>query len=161
MDFVLWVCRVMHVISAVVWVGGLIFLNVVMNPVLEHEKETRSTSSMAVQKRFFGFVWMSLWIMLATGLLLMLVSPQYQWFDYSTPWRKLMAVKELSFLLMVFFSWQAKKVFEQMELSLQRGNESFEGWRRGYVTLLRRTIVVAFIAFLSSAAMVVYQNPFG
>jgi hypothetical protein len=99
--------------------------------------------------------------MLATGVLLMLVSPQFQWFDYSTPWRKLLAVKELSFLLMAFFSWQARRVFEQMELSLVRTNDAFDGWRRGYVRLVRRTIVVALIAFLSAAAMVVYENPFG
>lgn len=115
MDFVLWVCRVMHVLSAVVWVGGLIFLNAVMIPVVEHEKETRGAAAMAIQKRFIGFIWMSLWTMLVTGVLLMLLSPQFQWLDYSTPWRRLLAVKQLSFLLMAFFSWQTKKVFEQME----------------------------------------------
>jgi len=161
MDFVLWVCRVMHVVSAVVWVGGLIFINVVLNPVLEHKQETRSAASMAVHKRFFAFVWMSLWILLGTGALLMLSSPQFQWFDLSTPWRKLLAIKELSFLLMAFFSWQTKKVFEQMERSLQRADDSFDGWRTSYVRLARRTIFTAFIAFLSAAAMVVYQNPYG
>ena len=160
MDFVLWVCRVMHVISAVVWVGGLVFLNAVLHPVLEHDKQTQTPTVMAVQKRFFGFVWMSLWPMLVTGVLLTILSPQSQWFDYSTPWRKLLAVKQLSFLLMGFFSWQAKKVFEQMELALQRGDGSFEGWRAGYGKLTRRTIAVALIAFLSAAAMVVYQNPY-
>ena len=161
MDFVLWVCRVMHVISSVVWVGGLIFINVVLNPVLEHEKELRSPTAMAIHKRFFGFVWMSLWILVVTGGLMMLSSPQFQWFDYSMPWRKLLAVKQLSFLLMAFFSWQSKKVFEQMELSLQRGDDSFDGWRAGYLKLAKRTIVVGIIAFLSAAAMFVYQNPYG
>lgn len=161
MDFVLWVCRVMHIISSVVWVGGLIFINAVMNPVLEHDKGTRSATSMAVHKRFFGFVWMSLWVLIVTGALLMVSSPQFRWFDYSTPWRKLLAIKELSFLLMGFFSWQAKKVFEQMELSLQRGDDSFEGWRTGYLKLARRSIVVGIVAFLSAAAMIVYQNPYG
>ncbi len=161
MDFLLWVCRVMHVIAAVVWVGGLIFLNAVMSPVVEHEQETRNRAFMAIQKRFFGFVWMSLWTMLATGIILMFLSPQYRWFDYATPWRKLLAVKELAFLVMAFFSWQAKKVFEQMERAQQQSNDAFDGWRLGYVRLVRRTIVVALIAFLSAAAMVVYENPFG
>lgn len=151
----------MHVISSVVWVGGLVFINVVLNPVLEHEKGARSSISMAVHKRFFGFVWMSLWILLVTGALLMVSSPQFQWFDFSTPWRKLLAIKELSFLLMAFFSWQAKKVFGQMELSVERADDSFEGWRLGYLKLARRTIMVGFIAFLSAAAMFVYQNPYG
>ncbi len=161
MDFVLWVCRVMHVIAAVVWVGGLIFLNAVAGPVLEHDRQTRNASFMAVQKRFFGFVWMSLWTMVATGVLLMLVSPQFRWYDYSTPWQKLLVVKVLAFFVMAFFSWQMKKVFEQMELSLEKENDAFDGWRLNYVRLVRRTIIVAFIAFLSAAAMVVYENPFG
>jgi putative copper export protein len=146
MDFVLWVCRVMHVISAVVWVGGLIFLNAVIGPVIEHEQQTRSAALMAVQKRFFSFVWMSLWTMLATGILLMLMNPQFRWFDYSTPWQKLLVVKELSFLVMAFFSWQMKKVFEQMELSLQKASDAFDGWRLSFVRLVRRSIVVALIA---------------
>lgn len=161
MDFVLWVCRVMHVLSSVVWIGGLIFINVVLNPVLEFEHETRRPTAMAVHKRFFGFVWMSLWTMVVTGGMLMLSSPQFQWFDYSTPWRKLLAVKQLSFLLMGFFSWQAKKVFEQMELSIKREDDTFDGWRLGYLKLARRTIAVGIIAFLSAAAMFVYQNPYG
>ncbi len=151
----------MHVISSVVWVGGLIFMNAVMNPVLEHVGETRGATTMAVQKRFFGFIWMSLWTMLATGMLMMLLSPQFRWFDLSSPWQKLLAVKELSFLVMAFFSWQAKKVFEQMELSMDRSNDSYDGWRLAYGKLVRRSILVAFIAFLSAAAMVVYENPFG
>ena len=150
----------MHVVSSAVWIGGLIFLNAVLNPVAEHEKESRSALMMATQKRFFGFVWMSLWPMLVTGILLMVMSPQFQWFDYSTPWRKLLVVKELSFLLMGFFSWQAKKVYEQMEATSGRGDDTFEGWRKGYLKLTRRTIVVALLAFLSAAAMVIVQNPF-
>lgn len=151
----------MHVISSVVWIGGLIFINAVLNPVLEHDKGTHGSLPMAVYKRFFGFTWMSLWILLVTGALLMVSSPQFQLFDYSTPWRKLLAIKELSFFLMAFFAWQSKKVFQQMERSAERGDDSFEGWRIGYLKLARRTIGVGIIAFLSAAAMIVYQNPYG
>lgn len=161
MDFVLWVCRVMHVIASVVWIGGLVFINVVLNPVLEHDERVQTATSMAIHRRFFGFVWMSLWVLVVTGALMMISSPQFMWFDYSTPWRKLLAVKELSFLLMVFFSWQAKKVFEQMELAVQRQDDSFDGWRAGYLRLVRRTIIVGLVAFCSAAAMIVYQNPYG
>jgi hypothetical protein len=48
-----------------------------------------------------------------------------------------------------------------MELSVERADDSFEGWRLGYLKLARRTIMVGFIAFLSAAAMFVYQNPYG
>ncbi len=160
MDFVIWVCRVMHVISAIVWLGGLIFINAVMNPVVEYEKVTRNGVPMAIYKRFFGFIWMSLWTLLGTGILLMITSPQFRWFDFSTPWTKLLAIKELSFLLMAFFAWQSKKVFQQMERSAERSEDSYEGWRLAYLKLARRTIGVGIIAILATAAMVVYLNPY-
>jgi uncharacterized membrane protein len=161
MDFLLWVCRVMHVISAIVWIGGLIFVNAVMNPVVEQEKGTRGTLPMGIYRRFFGFIWMSLWTLLVTGVLLMLTDPQFRWFDYSTPWTKLLAIKELSFLLMAFFAWQSKKVFQQMERAVERQDDTYEGWHLGYLKLARRMIGVGFIAILSAAAMIVYQNPYG
>ncbi len=150
----------MHVISAIVWMGGLIFINAVMNPVLEHQMEMRGGVSMSLYKRFFGFIWMSLWTLLGTGAILTVANSQFHWFDYSTPWMKLLAIKEISFFLMGFFAWQSKKVYRQMERTEDGQHDIFEGWRLGYLKLVRRMIGVGIVAILSAAAMVVYQNPY-
>ncbi len=155
MDFVLWVCRVMHVVSVVVWIGGLIFLNAILNPVVEYEKATRSSVIIAIQRRFQPFVWSSLWSLLITGFLLMLLSPRFLWFDFSTTWSQLLAVKVFSFLVLGFFGWQQAKVLERIVETVGKEDEVFEGWRRGYHRLVKRSIGIGLVALLSAAGMMV------
>ncbi|MBI4429477.1 MAG: hypothetical protein HY562_10205 [Ignavibacteriales bacterium] len=152
MDFVLWASRLMHVVSVVVWFGGLIFLNVVMLPVSHHEGESRSKAAVGALHRFNGFVWSSLWTALITGLLLMLLSPRFLWFEYSTLWQKLLAAKQVAFLLAGFFSWQTAKVVGRME-ETQNEPDAYERWRLTYVRLIRRTIFCGIVGFLSAAGM--------
>ena len=159
MDFVLWIFRVLHVGAVVVWVGGVVSLVMILNPSAEHEDQTRS--AMTMQKRYFGFWVIWLLVVLASGAVLTTFSPQFAWFDYSTPWRKLLGVKQLSFLLVALYTWQAKRLLGLLERSARADVESFKGLRTTYVALTKRIIVIALIALLSSAAMVVYQHPFG
>lgn len=152
MEFILWACRAMHVVSVVVWLGGLIYFNAVLMPVAEYEQQARSTFVLAVQKRFAAFVWSTLWPLLVTGILLMVMSPRFRWLDYSTLWAKLLAVKQIAFLLMSFFSWQASKVFLSME-SAKNDDETIEGWRLGYMKLTKRTISFGIVSVLCAAGM--------
>lgn len=161
MDFVLWIFRVLHVGSAVAGVGGVAFLVVILNPSAEHEDQTCSAMAMTMQKKYFGYWVMWLLVMLASGLVLTYFSPQFAWFDYSTPWRKLLGVKQLSFLLVALYTWQAKRLLGLLERSARADLQSFERLRTSYVAMTKRIIVIALIALLSSAAMVVYQHPFG
>jgi len=142
----------MHVVSAVVWIGGLIFINTVLNPIAEHEGSTRSAPVLGSQRRFFPFVWSSLWTLLITGALLMLFSPKFIWFDYSTLWSKLLAIKQVAFLLSAFFSWQMLKVFQQMEAH-SGDAEAFEGWRLGFQKLLRRSIAFGLVGLMCASGM--------
>ena len=152
MEFVLWACRVMHIVSVVVWLGGLIYFNAVLVPVAEYEQQARSRFVLAVQKRFFGFVWSTLWPLLLTGILLMVLSPKFRWFDYSTLWARLLAIKQVAFLFMTFFSWQASKVFLGMEAA-KNDEETLEGWRLGYMKLTKRTIFFGIVSVLCAAGM--------
>ena len=109
MDFVIWACVVMHIVSVVVWMGGLIFMNAVLVPVLQYENLSLSRTSVAISKRFLPFVWSSLWSLLITGLLLMVLNPRFVWFDVSTLWQKLLTAKQLLFLLLAGLSGQARE----------------------------------------------------
>ena len=149
MNFIRWACLVVHVVSTVVWFGGLIYLNSVFIPVAEHERETRAPLSIAAHRRFLPLVWSSLWSMIFTGILLMLLSPRFHWGDYATLWPRLLAVKQLSFLAVGLFSWQMKRVLEKLEM----GNEHFGGWWESYRILLRRTIACALLAIAAATAM--------
>src|SRR5574337_255307 len=140
MDFVLWACRLMHVVSVVVWFGGLIFINAVFNPIVEHQQATKLQVVLGTQKRFLPFIWSCFWSLLITGILLMLLSPKFLWFEYSTLWLKLLALKQVAFLLLAFFSWQTVQVFSKMERALADDSDEFEGWRLGLKKLVRRSI---------------------
>ncbi|MCI0706711.1 MAG: hypothetical protein L0Y80_04395 [Ignavibacteriae bacterium] len=155
MDFVLWACRVVHIVSVVAWVGGLIFLNAVVKPIVEYDKASRSALNLKIQKQFLPFIWSSLWPLLVTGILLMLLSPRFLWFDYSTLWSKLLAAKQICFLLLLFFSWQVGKVLTQLEQAVTGDPDVFEGWWLAYSKLLKRSLVVAIVAILCSAGMMV------
>lgn len=155
MDFVLWVCRVMHVVSVVVWLGGLIFLNAILHPISAYHQQTKLVTVLEAQKRFLPFVWSSLWTVLVTGVLLMLLSPRFLWLEYSTTWSQLLAVKQVAFLLLMFFSWQSVKIVAKMEEAVSGEGDLFEGWRLGLQKLLRRSIVWGIVALMCAGGMAV------
>lgn len=155
MDFVLWACRVMHVVSVVVWMGGLIFINAVLAPVLQHEGLHRSQVSIAVLRRFLPFVWFSFWSLLITGFLLMLLSPRFLWFDYSTEWSKLLAVKQILFVLLGAVSWQAATVASRLEEAERNKSDDAEGWSLALQKLVRRSIFFGLLALGCAAGMAV------
>ncbi len=154
MDFVLWVSRVMHVVSAVVWIGGLIFMNVVLHPVLRHRHESLSPTALAIRQRFFPFLWSGLWTLFGTGIFLTLLNPRFLWFEISTTWSQLLAAKVILFLLLWFVSWQAAKVVRKIEAALDNPDTS-EAWLRTLEVLIRRSLVLGIVALLCAAGMTV------
>jgi uncharacterized membrane protein len=152
MEFVLWSARVVHVLSAIVWIGGLIYANAILNPVLEHERITRQRWMQFVNRRMMGYVWFTVWPLLLTGTLLMLLHASFRWGEYGTTFNRLLALKQALFLLMLFFSWQTKKVFERMNEPSDT-EETFEGWRLASLKLLKRTIFTGILALLAAEGM--------
>ena len=153
MDFVLWASRVVHGVSVIVWLGGLIYFNAVARPITEHHRATRSTLSVEILRRFQSFIWSSVWPLMFTGLLLMLLSPRFVWFDYSTSWARLLAVKQVALLLLFFFAWQMGKVGRKLQGEIE--GEQFDGWWMAYTKLVKRSILVGIVALLSAAGMMV------
>ena len=56
-------------------------------------------------RRFVPFVWMSASTMLVTGTIMLLFSPRFIFLGYQDAWSVAMGLKELIFLMMVFFSF--------------------------------------------------------
>ena len=145
----------MHAVSAVVWIGGLIFMNAVLHPILQYQGLISSQVSMAVSRRFLPFVWFCLWSMVVTGLLLMLLNPRFLWFDFSTDWSKLLAAKQILFLLLAGVSWQAAKVVAKLETAVRDGSDEVEGWSLALQKLVRRSILFGLLSILCAAGMAV------
>ena len=114
MDFLVWACRVMHVAAATVWIGGLVFQNAVMLPVVRHEGEEASEMSVVLGKRFAGFAWMCAWSMLVTGIIIMLLDPRFVWLEYRSSWSMLLGFKQLTFVLLVFYAFGIARLLERL-----------------------------------------------
>ncbi|MBM2845148.1 MAG: hypothetical protein HW407_460 [Bacteroidetes bacterium] len=105
MDFLLWSVRGVHIFSVVVWLGGLMYQGVVMVPVAKAEQKEMGAQTLHSLRRFVPFVWMCVWTVLVTGIGLMLFSPRYIIGEFDDPWSVLLGLKQLTFVLMVFFSF--------------------------------------------------------
>ena len=153
MEFIIWACRVIHILSAAVLLGGMVYYNAVLSPIVEYEKATALAWMRAVDQRFQGFIWTTVWPLLVTGVLLFLMQPNLADLALDDPWTQVMAVKFFAFVLLVFFAWQSGVVVRHMAASIGSDPEAFDGWRRAYVRLTKRSIIAAIMAILATGAL--------
>lgn len=154
----LWVCRSLHVLSIVIWLGGLMFQTAVLLPVLQLESDPGGAVARKVNRRFTGFVWMSVWSMLVTGVIMMLLNPRFIWFQYSDRWSVILGVKELLFLLMIFYAVGYARMLKYLDSPSSNGgfNEKAELYRHRLDQFRRMSIALGIIALFLGVAMDVY-----
>ncbi len=105
----------MHVFSAVVWLGGLLYMGGILYPVYRYEKMTSSQHYVRIERRFIGFVWMCVWTTAITGLLLTFFSPRFVLGQYRSEWGFLLLSKGCIYLVMVGVAMTATKIVKKME----------------------------------------------
>jgi len=105
MNFLLWSCRVLHIFGVVVWLGGLMFQNAIVHPIVEVEESEVKSATGKTNKRFLAFMWMSVWTVGITGIFMMLFDKRFIWFQYNDRWSILLGFKQLIFVLMVFYAF--------------------------------------------------------
>ncbi|HET7396543.1 MAG TPA: CopD family protein [Gammaproteobacteria bacterium] len=65
----------LHILSVVIWVGGMFFAYLALRPALaDQDALSRARIWAAVFKRFFPWVWASIVVLLATGFYMILVN---------------------------------------------------------------------------------------
>jgi len=119
MDFMMWATRSIHVFSAVIWVGGLLYMGGVLYPVYRHEKMTVSAHYVRIEMRFLGFVWMCVWTTAITGIFLMLFSPHFVFGQYRMEWDYLLLFKQIVYVVMVAVAMSGTKIVKTMETVVQ------------------------------------------
>ena len=108
----------MHVFSAVVWLGGLLYMGGILYPVFRHEGMTTSHQYVRIERRFIGFVWMCVWTSAITGVLLMLFSPRFVFGQYRVEWDYLLLLKQCMYVLMVGVAISGTSIVKRMESTL-------------------------------------------
>lgn len=121
MDFLLWAARSLHVFAVVVWLGGLTYQSAVTLTVARVEGAEFSPQLIHTIRRSIPFVWMSVWTVLVTGVVMTLFSPRFILFEFHDSWSVLLALKQVTFLLMLLFSAGFARMFARVEEFVKTG----------------------------------------
>jgi len=110
----------LHVLGAIIWVGGMIAIRVAVHPILQTIEDTklRLEKSLAIMGRLFYLVAPFILIIMATGLIMALGMN-----GHHTSMKKLFIAKEaiwtimaLNYSFMLFKLFRAKKLFNSGDL---------------------------------------------
>jgi uncharacterized membrane protein len=150
MDFILWATRSVHLFAVVVWFGGLLYQAVVV-----FQWGSKGVTDQEVQqlKRFIPFVWMSVWTILVTGVMLMMFNPRFQFFHYNDVWSIVLGAKQLVFFVMVILTLGYSRMLARFldERSSGGPHESLFGDRM--VQLARMNVGLAIVAILLASSL--------
>ena len=91
-----------HMAATIVWIGGLFYQAVVVNPVLERFPDQRGRLAIDLRRRFQPLAWLSLFVLIGTGLLQMSGNPNYVGlFAITNPWSRTILTKHIVIGLMI------------------------------------------------------------
>ncbi len=145
----------MHVFGVVVWLGGLMFQNAIVQPIVQFESEAAKNTMRKINKRFIAFVWMSVWTILVTGVILMLTSQQFLWFQYNDSWSILLACKQVVFILMVIYAFGHARMLAYLDAPASNGgfSDKAELYRHRVNQFRKMSVFLGIISLLLAAGM--------
>lgn len=92
----------LHMAATIVWIGGLFYQAVVVNPALQSRAADRGPLLEAMRRRFLPLAWLSLAVLIGTGLIQMSGSPNYEGlFSLANPWSRAIFTKHLAVAAMI------------------------------------------------------------
>ena len=145
----------MHIFGVTVWLGGLLFQGAVALPIFDYENQYAQAAMKKVSQRFTGFVWMSAWTIAITGVIMMLLSPRFVWFQFNDKWSILLACKEVIFVLMVFYAFGYARMLSYLSSPSSNGgfNEKAEMYKERVSQFRKISTLLGIIALGLAAAM--------
>ena len=131
------------------------FQSAVAMPVMQFESDESKAAQRKINKRFVGFVWMCVWTILITGVLMMLLSPHFLWFQYGNRWSVLLGLKQLIFLLMVVYAFGHARMLKYLDEPSSNGgyNERASLYVHRVKQFRTMSILFGVTAILLAAAM--------
>ena len=148
----------LHIVAALFWIGGMLFLTMVIAPFLKtiQDAKERSRIYQVVGKRFRFWGWVAILMLITTGplnLYLMgiplsnLINPLF----HSTPYGKVLAMK-LSFVILIILTSLLHDFVLGPKAKNSHGYSNFAKWL-GRSNLFIALIVVLFAVFLRLAPL--------
>lgn len=110
----------LHMAATIVWIGGLFFQSVILAPSLSRVGEPGALLE-RVQKRFQPLAWLSLAVLVGTGLIQMSANPNYEGvLAISNAWSRAIFAKHMTIGLMllvaVYQTWVLQPKLTRMAM---------------------------------------------
>jgi uncharacterized membrane protein len=94
------IVQFLHLLFTVFWIGGMTFMHFVLNPAMKAmEPENAGKLMGVVAKRFTMIAWLSMILLLVTGLL---KTPSSYLLDVTTDYGMILLLKHVAFVVMIF-----------------------------------------------------------
>lgn len=144
----------LHMLATVVWIGGLATLILFVLPVARHNLDAQSYANLLdkAQRRLDPLSWLSLVVLVGTGLLQMSASPNYQGFiTINNRWSAAILLKHIVFLGMVgvsaYLTWGIMPTMRRLAFLKAKGQAipQAERLQRKEVRLLKLNLVLGVI----------------
>ena len=113
--YVYWAALYMHLFSAVAWLGGILFLTGVSRPIFEYYGKEQYILQQQLKERFLGFSWMLAITTAVTGVVVILWSTRFLFFNFSTLWLVLAHLKILGFLILSVLTFMLRSSYRELK----------------------------------------------
>lgn len=115
----------LHMAATVLWVGGLLFQSLILQPALLQTLSPESIQQLLyrIRRRFQPLAWLSLAVLIGTGLVQMSANPNYLGFvQFGNTWSQAILVKHVAIGAMVLAAaYQTWWLGPQLERSMLLG----------------------------------------
>ena len=158
MNLIYFICRSIHLLGVVVWLGGLLFQLFVAIPVVRSIGGNNYDIQKKLNKHFSKFVWISILSTLITGIILMALRPNFVWFQFNDNWSVLLGFKQLTFILMVVFLYGMTRMTKYLDSPSSNGgfDERVEMYRYRINQFWTMNIILGILAIFFATAMMIY-----
>ena len=150
----------LHMLATVAWIGGLAAMVLLVLPAARRSLDAFAYAALlaAIQRRIDPLGWISLLVLVGTGLFQMSASPNYQGFmAISNRWAAAILVKHLVFFVMVgvsaYLTWGLLPRLGRVALRQSRGLEAPEAeqLQRRETSLMRLNLVLGAVVLALTA----------
>ncbi len=152
----------LHLLATVVWLGGLFLLTLLVWPETRRslsENPERYRLLGRLRKRFQPLTWLSLAVLIVTGLFQMTADPHYEgMLQFGSPWSRAILLKHVALVGMVgcgiLLQWRVAPALERLGWLLERERGDAAEWarlRRQEVRLARISVALALLVLIFTA----------
>lgn len=152
----------LHMLATIAWIGSLVTLSILVLPSARQALDAKAYANWInhLRRRLDPLGWISLILLVATGLFQMSANPNYQGFlALNNRWAVAILVKHLIFLLLVgtsaYLTWGVIPKLQRAAMLANHGRDASQAayWQKREASLLRLNLVlgVFILAFTAIA----------